>query len=301
LFIHGIYHDLDDALKRFGQFLALGHFPPHLKPFCFSWPGSSSPLLYWCASSSASDNDVHRDLRRFVRMLARAGITNLHVMCHSMGSRLFLRSFALLKEAFKRRAHFRSPNASFGDYRASAMELLDASARSPPPSLTSSTVLGGSNGVTSPTGAAASELQITLQNVILLNPDYEAHTFLNDYWDMQQYCANITLYADSRDAPAKAASTMSQFKNLGEELFTDQQADKYLAQLNHDIDMIDTMDLDRNVDSQFHGYFNINRLMVDDLYELIVTGKRAEQRSSRLKHHKGTYRFTIVPASVVNI
>lgn len=39
-----------------------------------------------------------------------------------------------------------------------------------------------------------------------------------------------------------------------------------------DVDIIDTGDLDRNINGQYHGYFNINRVMVDDLWELIVTG-----------------------------
>lgn len=60
LFIHGFDHDLKDTLKRFGQFLALGHFPKHLLPFVFNWPSSTNGLLYWCAHSVASDTDNHR-------------------------------------------------------------------------------------------------------------------------------------------------------------------------------------------------------------------------------------------------
>jgi hypothetical protein len=47
------------------------------------------------------------------------------------------------------------------------------------------------------------------------------------------------------------------------------------------------------------GYFNINRVMVDDLHELILTRKRAEERVSRLKPHNGIFRFSIVPSSVL--
>lgn len=68
-----------------------------------------------------------------------------------------------------------------------------------------------------------------------------------------------------------------------------------------DVDVIDTSDLDRNVNTQFHGYFNINRIMVDDLFELIVTGRRAEERQTRLKKFKSVYRFTIVPSTVVMV
>lgn len=37
------------------------------------------------------------------------------------------------------------------------------------------------------------------------------------------------------------------------------EAKDYLEKIGGEIDMIDTMDLDRNMDEQFHGYFNINR------------------------------------------
>ena len=40
LYIHGVNHTVKDSLKRFAQFLALGSFPPHIKPCVFSWPSS---------------------------------------------------------------------------------------------------------------------------------------------------------------------------------------------------------------------------------------------------------------------
>jgi hypothetical protein len=68
-----------------------------------------------------------------------------------------------------------------------------------------------------------------------------------------------------------------------------------------DIDLIDTGDLDRNTNSTFHSFFNINRLMVDDLWDLIVLNKRAEERTLRLKRWGQVYRFTILPSSVVMV
>ena len=62
-----------------------------------------------------------------------------------------------------------------------------------------------------------------------------------------------------------------------------------------------TGDLDSNMSERHHSFFNINRLMVDDLYDLIVTGKRAEERTSRLKATGRVYRFTILPSSVVMV
>jgi len=253
-----------DGLKRFGQFLALGHFPSYIKPFIFNWPSSTNGLCYWCAHSTASDNDTHRDLRKFIKSLKVAGIRQLHVMCHSMGSRFFLRSWPTIKSLFSIR--FQSPHGSNND--------LDRVAST-----------------TDTTG------QIHLHNLIFLNPDYELSTFQNDYLDLRAYCSKVSIYADRRDTAIRLAFRMTSKPSLGNNVnpLLDNKGNLL------DIDLIDTSDLDRNTNSSFHSFFNINRLMVDDLYELIVTGKRAVERTSRLKKWAQVYRFTILPSSVVMV
>lgn len=151
-------------MKRFGQFLALGHFPSYLKPFVFNWPSSTNPLFYWCAHSVASDNDTHRDLKKFIYSLRAAGIKTLHIMCHrylyihctcadvffSMGTRFLLRSWASVKSLFDVR--FTSPHSSYTD-----LDRIESQ----------------------------SAPGIQLQNLIFLNPDYEMTTFKNDYEELR--------------------------------------------------------------------------------------------------------------------
>ncbi|EGG22695.1 hypothetical protein DFA_04825 [Cavenderia fasciculata] len=267
LFIHGYDHDLKDSLKRFAQFLALGHFPNYLKPFVFNWPSSTSSLLYWCAHSIASDNDNHRDLQRFIESLGHAGIRTLHVMCHSMGTRFFLRSFSKVKKAFNKRQVSLSPNSSLGSI----------------PTINE-------------TRAPYNDSKINLANLIFLNPDYEIQTFKNDYDELRSYCPRISIYADHRDVAIKLAFKMLQKQNLGnniQPILSDDTGQSL------DVDIIDTGDLDSNMSERHHSFFNINRLMVDDLHDLIVTGKRAEERTSRLKSVGDVYRFSILPSSVV--
>eukprot|EP00028_Trichosphaerium_sp_Am-I-7-wt_P005755 CAMPEP_0168528660 /NCGR_PEP_ID=MMETSP0405-20121227/13388_1 /TAXON_ID=498012 /ORGANISM="Trichosphaerium sp, Strain Am-I-7 wt" /LENGTH=293 /DNA_ID=CAMNT_0008552121 /DNA_START=9 /DNA_END=890 /DNA_ORIENTATION=- len=277
LFIHGLYHDLNDALKRFGQFLALGNFPKHIRPFVFNWPSATSPLLYWCAHNQASDNDTHRDFKRFLKCLEVAGIKILHIMCHSLGARFFLRSFATTKSIFSRQ-----PGAFLGSMLSDESEEEHQFPRAQPSGINTEPV---------------NDRRIELRNLIFLNPEYEFSTFVHDYDDVKPYTQNITLYADSRDIAVKASGTLTRQKNFG------------IASIKSgflggkiDMDVVDTSDLDRNMNSQFHGYFNINRVMVDDLWELIVTSKRASERTSRLKRsNTGVYRFTLLPSSVVAI
>eukprot|EP00026_Physarum_polycephalum_P001972 Phypoly_transcript_01976.p1 GENE.Phypoly_transcript_01976~~Phypoly_transcript_01976.p1 ORF type:complete len:717 (+),score=63.12 Phypoly_transcript_01976:122-2272(+) len=265
LFIHGFDHDLKDTIKRFGQFLALGHFPKHLLPFVFNWPSSTNGLLYWCAHNVASDTDNHRDLKRFLQSLRASGIRHLHILCHSMGTRFFLRSFLAVKKIFNKR--FR--NDSVKD-------------------LATSHEFGQQD---------ADTTKIHLANLILMNPDYEIETFKNDYAELRMYCSRITIYADHRDDAIRLAHRLNQKSSLGNNVLP--LLDSKGGFL--DIDIIDTGDLDSNMSERHHSFFNINRLMVDDLYDLIVTGKRAEERTSRLKATGRVYRFTILPSSVVMV
>ncbi|GAM22678.1 hypothetical protein SAMD00019534_058530 [Acytostelium subglobosum LB1] len=272
LFIHGYDHDLKDAIKRFAQFLALGHFPSYLKPFVFNWPSSTSSLLYWCAHSIASDNDNHRDLQKFIESLGHAGIRTLHIMCHSMGTRFFLRSFSKVKKAFGKRMVL-SPHVSFSGVPTVPETSSPSSSR----------------------GAGYDESKIQLANLIFLNPDYEIETFKNDYDELRNYCPKMTIYADHRDMAIKMAFKMLQKQNLGNNI--NLISDVYGRAL--DVDIIDTGDLDSNMSERHHSFFNINRLMVDDLHDLVVTGKRADERTSRLKKVHDVYRFSILPSSVV--
>ncbi|KYR01760.1 hypothetical protein DLAC_01770 [Tieghemostelium lacteum] len=294
LFIHGYDHDLKDALKRFAQFLALGHFPSYIKPFVFNWPSSTSPLLYWCAHSIASDNDNHRDLQKFIESLAHAGIRNLHIMCHSMGSRFLLRSFSKIKKSFTKRSNPISPNPSISQN----LNNLGGNAGLSQ-SLNSTQIYNNNNNNNniSPMKQSKSHRnKINLTNLILLNPDYEINTFRNDYSELRTYCPRITVYADHRDVAIKMAFRITQKQNLGNNIHAipDETGGGLL-----DVDIIDTGDLDSNMSERHHSFFNINRLMVDDLHDLIVTGKRALERTSRLKSVGDVFRFSILPSSVV--
>jgi len=285
LFIHGYDHNLKDSLKRFAQFLALGHFPSHIKPFVFNWPSASNPLFYWCAHNVASDNDVHRDLKHFIRSMKESGIKTLHIMCHSMGTRFFLRAFNTIKDMFT--IKLMSPNASFHeDLNLSGLERAE-----------NGIPLSFSPSVSPRTSFSVGSDNLELVNLVLLNPDYELETFKNDYYEMQPYCNKITIYADKRDAAIRLAFKMTSKQSLGNNI--NPLVDSRGRML--DLDLIDTSDLDRNTSSSFHSFFNVNRLMVDDLWELVVTGKRAEGRYNRLKKWGNVYRFTILPSSVVMV
>ncbi|KAM9966620.1 hypothetical protein ACTFIR_006840 [Dictyostelium discoideum] len=292
LFIHGYDHDLKDALKRFAQFLALGHFPNYIKPFVFNWPSSTSPLLYWCAHSVASDNDNHRDLQKFIESLGQSGIRNLHIMCHSMGTRFFLRSFSKIKKAFAKRKPIVYSNNNNSNNNNENFNNNNNNNNNNDISSSSN-----SGFVQQPEQDKSLKYinKINLTNLIFLNPDYEINTFKNDYGELRNYCPRITVYADHRDEAIKMAFRITQKRNLGNNIFGIVDDDGGML----DVDIIDTGDLDSNMSERHHSFFNINRLMVDDLHDLIVTGKRAMDRTSRLKSVGDVFRFSILPSTVV--
>lgn len=237
LFIHGMYHSLEDSLKRFGQFLALGNFPPRLKTFVYNWPSSSNPLLYYQAQNLAIDESNHDDLLKFLKAIRAGGIENISIMCHSMGARVLLSGFRRLKELFVERV----------DNIESDME--------------DSFIKFSMN-------KESKKHKLEILNLILLNPDYELENFAQEYEELSKYCKNITIYADGRDVALKFSTRLNKKMSLGNNI------KPILDTLGNtlDVDIIDTGDLDRNMNSQFHGYFNINRAMVDDLRELIADG-----------------------------
>eukprot|EP00736_Rhodelphis_marinus_P004603 Rmarinus@m.7246 len=445
LYIHGYHHDLQDGLKRFGQFLSYGQFPSYIKPFIYCWPAANNPLLYVCASNSAADRDCHRDLAKYLHALAAAGVRHLHIMCHSMGARLFLRAFATVKDAIRicspttlfsdsdddmsprnigcedaspltdprsalhRRLTLKSGSTAKPPQGATALPVLPAAAPaalggttdgpdtsqrfdvvmqelraqrpriatlghseaipndpvqehgrghghghghadkgvphgSPPMTFSSasgplsrppSTSMDSEPDVpysleASPemygTQPAASwqspkkgylrartlskrkkrrkirrrdsedENLLTVNNLILLNPDYELDTFTNDYAELQDYVRRITLYSDPRDTALEKSMPFNRnMMNLGKH--TDLIRDARGRVL--DIDVIDTGDLTENMSATFHGFFNVSRTLVDDLHDVIVMNRRASLRMNRLTvKPNGAYRFSIIPSTV---
>lgn len=242
LFIHGIYHSLDDSLKRFGQFLALGHFPSSFKPFVFNWPSSSNPLLYYQAKELAYDPENHRDLRRFLLSIKNSGIESLSVMCHSMGTRVLLGAFSVIKDIFQEKYEVVDSDDGETFLRPSEMK--------------------------SHTQRDFKAYGMEFRNLILLNPDYELENFVQEYEILSRYCNSITIYADNRDVALKLSMRLNRKMKLGIHTLPIHDDEGNML----DVDIIDTGDLDGNMNSQFHGYFNINRAMIDDLRELIVEG-----------------------------
>ncbi|GJQ11468.1 hypothetical protein GpartN1_g3259.t1 [Galdieria partita] len=299
VFIHGYNHMLVDALKRFGQFLAMAHLPSHLKTFVFNWPAGTSPLSYSLAVGNASSNSVQRDLDLFLQSLQHAGIRKVHFMIHSMGARLFLRAFPLIRKRLETRrntCHSVSSiptNTGIGSALDDEIQrdhsvISDKAAEHSPhlsnhPTLVDQSLQYSSSGM-------------ELSTLTFLNPDYELDAFQTDFPDLYEVCNCITLYADKRDRAVQIAETFCWYQpSLGHQTTPFRDTFEQFC----DMDIIDASDLAGNMSFTYHAYWNIHRTMVDDLYELIVFQRRASERRSRLfATSGGTFRFVTTPQNV---
>ncbi|CAG8513283.1 10348_t:CDS:2 [Cetraspora pellucida] len=122
----------------------------------------------------------------------------------------------------------------------------------------------------------------------------------DDYANLSNYCNHITIYSNSRDFALKVGEFLGNDKSLG--LHT---SDLYYNGKLMDVDLIDTTQLDVNIHKMRHNFFNLNRLLVDDLSDIIVFGKRARERKTRLSrkyvgHESVVYTFLVAPSYVVN-
>eukprot|EP00741_Cyanophora_paradoxa_P000941 tig00000448_g909.t1 len=313
LFIHGLNHTLEDGVRRFGQLLGLAHFPAHIKPFLFHWPAGTSFLTYWCAYNISAETSVHYDLRSFIESIRNAGIRHLHVVMHSMGTRVFLRSFAALKELLTERfphvyedGTTSKPAGSFGS---SGSAAGPSSSQKEPVGKSPSFADRDGRSTAGDEEAAHSthnDKKMSLLSLTFLNPDYDLACFRDtDFCQIRKYCDQVTLYADNRDVAIQCARWFQAMTfcfphapNLGHCV---RPLKSQITGRNLDIDIVDTSDLQHNMSSHYHSAFNVNRGLVDDLHDIIVSRLRAEDRKSRLTYRDGYYRFLVVPPSVVMV
>jgi len=181
---------------------------------------------------------------------------------------------------------------------------------------------GEEGGSYSPPGSASGGRQLRLASVTLVNPEVSEDIFLEHCLPrLRVLCPLVTIYGDEEDGALFWSEVVNRFRVLGKLHSAPYRAEcrsapqpapvRGAASLAAegtnergewaDIDVVDMTWLESNVHSLRHNSFNLNRTLVDDLRELIVEGKRAAQRRSRLVCRKGNvYTFLQPPLHVVN-
>jgi hypothetical protein len=354
----GFNASVKHSIQRLGQFMAMGRFPPHIKPFVFSYPCAREATYLWAVDAARSPQ-TRAALHAFLRGLIEAGISDVHFLVHSLGAQAVI---AALKDE---EDGSRSPVSSLFAL-ASASSATHASSNEAARS-------------TSSHAAPVSFKTARLRTVTFLNPDCSLASFVhNDFACVRRVCGTITVVGDRKDgaldwselgngfiqtlkavrdvfraAVAAPPSTAAQphscdgdvcrpcascfrlcvdgscrpFKHaedrpfsrlltVGRNIFSlyamaalspasdaDPEAQLHRRRARRkwlDLDAIDTSSMDANVHKIRHSYFDLNKLLIDDLNELIVTGKRAADRALLLHREGNIFSFCQAPSCVVN-
>ncbi|KAF9347459.1 hypothetical protein BGX26_001038 [Mortierella sp. AD094] len=308
VFVHGYNCALTYGIGRLGQLLSLGEFPPYIKPFVFSWP-SSTTMGYFTAKSVGCSDNVAKDLRQFLTDLHEAGFRRVHVLAHSMGARIVLSALrkGYFDGVFAEREVLdvvEHSVASTSDSKTRLKSKVSVRYRDSIPGLGPSR----SHQESSFNFGEDPSRPIQLATFTLLNPDADLDIFLEeDYWTLSKYCPHITVYADAHDGALFWSEVLGRKDSLGRHPRTLVYSPTGEVL---DVDVIDTTSLDVNIHSIRHNFFNLNRMLVDDLYDVVVLGRRAREREGRLSSRwtfadDGTengevYTFLCAPSYVVN-
>lgn len=217
--------------------------------------------------SCSNSYSNYLDFRLFLQDLRDAGFCAVHILSHSMGGMLTLQYAKAFEGIFQVRNSLDKDTRDTNIYSENEGTLMK------------------------------------LSTVTLLNPDAPLKQFISQgYARLNRYCDLITIYSNARDFPLK----------IGEIIWREECLGRQTKDLHHDgklmnVDLIDTTQLDVNIHKVRHNFFNLNRLLVDDLRDIIVIKRRAKERRSRLSR-KGrgvglegiVYTFLVAPSYVVN-
>ena len=151
-----------------------------------------------------------------------------------------------------------------------------------------------------PEGGAA---QAHLVSVCLMNAEYPLRRFAaRGYRALRRKCNHITVYGNAADGALRWAQLVNDPRHCGGERSLGKAMADPALDPPMDVDVVDTTSLQNNVHKTRHSYFNINRELVEDLRDLIVTQRRAAHRIRlrRVKEAGNVYVFMVAPPALNN-
>eukprot|EP01053_Blabericola_migrator_P006721 Blabericola_migrator_1__6720@NODE_33_length_18162_cov_161_418900_g29_i0_p1_GENE_NODE_33_length_18162_cov_161_418900_g29_i0NODE_33_length_18162_cov_161_418900_g29_i0_p1_ORF_typecomplete_len1130_score209_68DUF900/PF05990_12/1_1e33Lipase/PF00151_19/0_0018DUF2457/PF10446_9/0_031Abhydrolase_6/PF12697_7/0_07Lipase_2/PF01674_18/0_052DUF676/PF05057_14/0_17Glyco_tranf_2_4/PF13704_6/8_4Glyco_tranf_2_4/PF13704_6/1_2e03Glyco_tranf_2_4/PF13704_6/1_5e04Glyco_tranf_2_4/PF13704_6/1_2e04Glyco_tranf_2_4/PF13704_6 len=355
VYIHGYNSNLTQTLQTLGQMATFGNFPPHLKVLTFVWPAGSGIVSFFQAKHTPEDPRLIQAFLDFLISLRASGVRQFHILCHSMGARMFLKALRTIY-------HTSDILAKFSGASSAAQDPLGKHQDS---------WIG----------------KLHLLTTTFMNPEYALEEFISqDYNILRSVCSHITIYADANDGALFWSEFFSRKDALGRSVFglkrpttvqpesgmnvstpppehLDQKISKSteetfsaqprlrfmhtvsffkmdceddqlgmldectedpkLRRRHHhwrrfktssrgpgddvgvewlDIDVIDTTFMDTNVHGLRHSFWSLNREIIEDFRELLVTRKRATQRTGRLDRRGGNvWVFRVAPSFLTSI
>ena len=151
--------------------------------------------------------------------------------------------------------------------------------------------------------------------VVLLNPDYPLQAFIDSKCDaVLQVCDHVTLYGDEGDGALAYSEFFNRIPILGKRPCN--VAQTVAASITYSstwhrlhalvssrplsIDVIDVSWMDSNMHAMRHNFFDLNRLMVDDLRDILLSRRRAHERTRLMARGGNVWSFLTPPRHIVN-
>jgi hypothetical protein len=324
VFLPGFNSCLEKSLQNFGQFMAMTKILEHAYPIIFAWPNGQVLTYRHASAISASDRNKELFLQ-LMRGLSTAGIRHIHFLTHSLGVQTLLSSFgdkvdgsrSDVSHCFQLEQSF--ADGTFGEELMVCKSITMVNPDFPVEAFVEHSFLSirrVCNHITV-VGDQCDQALFYSQfiNGLCNYWGYEQPSILGKYETEKsdkrrkfQYQRVIgrdikTLYLPdteqhfSDDLEKQAASDPRLlFKGVPPILLSSDKHPHDHAWL--DVDVIDTTQLDTNIKGLRHSGFNVNPILLNDLEELIFTGRRAANRSTLLFREGNIYSYCHAPSFV---
>ncbi|KAL9188848.1 hypothetical protein ACHAXT_011338 [Thalassiosira profunda] len=333
VFLPGYNSTTEARLSSFGQFLAMTKLSRHVYPFVFLNPGSSGPGYFYASNITNTDANEESLLKLFQGLRA-AGITRCHILTHSMGVQTLLGAFrdkynekgerigrSDVSMCFQldpeldetegpkegRRQQYgnqmlcKSITILNADFPVKA--FVDRGFLSIRRICKTITVVGDRNDRALKWSSIFNGVAPHVDRYE--RPEYMKPTLTCEEtnWELAERIGrNIgELYFSPEEAQRqcksgddKAFPNRLLFNKVGPIGVSGTQTRAWL-----DLDVIDMTGLDTNIKGMRHSGFSLNAMLLQDLEELISSGKRAMKRSSLLYREGNVFSYAHAPSFVV--
>jgi hypothetical protein len=332
IFFAGFNSTVTKTAKTLGQFLAMTRVTDNVIPILFAWPGGQTFTYRYAAEMAASKRNQEL-LHELLEGLAAEGIRYVHFMSHSMGVQALLNALADDDDGNRSpTSQLFQLDPSFGGTQRE--RCIDSSLMM----CKSVTMLNPDYPLKVFIDRAFLSIRRLCSQITVIGDRNDGALFYSQltnglfaYWGHEQpkllqsarlECRSETqrrkfryrrvvgkdikslYFRLKRDASGNIEEPVDVDKRL---LFQGRHPSVVLASCEShrqrqghwlDLDVIDTAQLEANIKGLRHSGFNLNPILLKDLEELILTGRRASERSALLFREGNIFSYCHVPSHV---